>query len=160
MVFQNLAFLKDICFFGNMNHMFLLGCQEAHHHVWGLCFFLQAAQHSQKQSTELFQCMYFKDKDPETEERCISDGVIYSIRTNGVLVFIPRYVISNTKVMRSQLTSIQTHYRNGGFDPCVGKIPWRRERLPTPVFWPGEFHGLYSQYIRYHSLKHLLQQLY
>ena len=25
-----------------------------------------------------------------------------------------------------------------------GKIPWRRERLPTPVFWPGEFRGLYS----------------
>ena len=21
---------------------------------------------------------------------------------------------------------------------------WRRERLPTPLFWPGEFHGLYS----------------
>ena len=29
-----------------------------------------------------------------------------------------------------------------GFDPWVGKIPWRKERLPTPVFWPGEFHGL------------------
>ena len=28
-----------------------------------------------------------------------------------------------------------------GFDPWVGKIPWRRESLPTPVFWPGEFHG-------------------
>ena len=26
----------------------------------------------------------------------------------------------------------------------VRKIPWRRERLPTPVFWPGEFHGLCS----------------
>ena len=23
----------------------------------------------------------------------------------------------------------------------VGKIPWRRERLPTPVFWPGECHN-------------------
>ena len=23
-------------------------------------------------------------------------------------------------------------------------MPWRRERLPTQVFWPGEFHGLYS----------------
>ena len=22
----------------------------------------------------------------------------------------------------------------------VRKIPWRREWLPTPVFWPGEFH--------------------
>ena len=21
---------------------------------------------------------------------------------------------------------------------------WRRDRLPTPVFWPREFHGLYS----------------
>ena len=28
-----------------------------------------------------------------------------------------------------------------GFDPWVGKIPWGRERLPTPVFWPREFHG-------------------
>ena len=25
-----------------------------------------------------------------------------------------------------------------------GMIPWRRECLPTLVFWPGEFHGLYS----------------
>ena len=31
-----------------------------------------------------------------------------------------------------------------GFDHWVGKIPWRRERPPTPVFWSGEFHGLYS----------------
>ena len=26
------------------------------------------------------------------------------------------------------------------FDPWVGKIPWGREQLPIPVFWPGEFH--------------------
>ena len=26
-------------------------------------------------------------------------------------------------------------------DPWVGKICWRKEWLPTPVFWPGEFHG-------------------
>ena len=29
-------------------------------------------------------------------------------------------------------------------NPWVGKIPWRRKRLPTPVFLPGEFQGLYS----------------
>ena len=28
--------------------------------------------------------------------------------------------------------------------PGLGRVPWRRERLPTPVFWPGEFHELYS----------------
>ena len=27
-----------------------------------------------------------------------------------------------------------------GFNPWVGKIPWRRERLPSLVFWPGKFH--------------------
>ena len=27
------------------------------------------------------------------------------------------------------------------FDPKVGKISWRREWLPTPVFFPGISHG-------------------
>ena len=31
--------------------------------------------------------------------------------------------------------------RRTGFDPWAGKIPWRRAWQPTPVFWPGEFHG-------------------
>ena len=26
-------------------------------------------------------------------------------------------------------------------DPWVGKIPWRREWQPIPIFLPGEFHG-------------------
>ena len=44
----------------------------------------------------------------------------------------------------AQLVKIHLQCRRSGFDPWIGKIPWRRERLPTPVFWPGEFHGLYS----------------
>ena len=32
-------------------------------------------------------------------------------------------------------------YKRRSFDPWVGKIPWRREWLPTPVFLPGESHG-------------------
>ena len=31
--------------------------------------------------------------------------------------------------------------RHCGFNPWVGKIPWRRERQPTLVLLPGEFHG-------------------
>ena len=27
------------------------------------------------------------------------------------------------------------------FNPWAGKIPWRKEWLPTPLFLPGEFHG-------------------
>ena len=28
-----------------------------------------------------------------------------------------------------------------GFNPWVGKIPWRREWQPTPAFLPGKSHG-------------------
>ena len=34
------------------------------------------------------------------------------------------------------------------FDPWVEKIPCTRERLPTQVFWSGEFQGLYSPWGR------------
>ena len=31
--------------------------------------------------------------------------------------------------------------RKPAFDPWVGKIPWKREWQPAPVFLRGEFHG-------------------
>ena len=31
--------------------------------------------------------------------------------------------------------------RRHGFDPWVGKIPWRRKWQPTPVFLPSTSHG-------------------
>ena len=39
-------------------------------------------------------------------------------------------------------------YGRPGFDPWVGKMPWRREK---PGFWPGEFHGLCSPWCRKES---------
>ena len=29
----------------------------------------------------------------------------------------------------------------------LGRSTWRREQIPTPVFWPGEFRGLQSFWI-------------
>ena len=36
-------------------------------------------------------------------------------------------------------------------------IPWRRERLPTLVFWPGGFHGLWSPWG--HKELHMTERL-
>ena len=44
----------------------------------------------------------------------------------------------------AQLIKNPPAMRRSWFDPWVRKIPWRREWLSTPVFWPGEFHGQYS----------------
>ena len=41
----------------------------------------------------------------------------------------------------AQMVKNLLHCGKPRFDPWVGKIPWRREWLPTPVFLPGESHG-------------------
>ena len=38
-----------------------------------------------------------------------------------------------------------------GWIPGLGRSPGEGKRLPTPVFWPGEFHGLYSPWGRKES---------
>ena len=32
-------------------------------------------------------------------------------------------------------------WKRRGFDPWVGKTPWRRARQPALIFLPGESHG-------------------
>ena len=39
------------------------------------------------------------------------------------------------------MVRIHLQWERHRFDPWVWKIPQRREWLPTPVFWPGRFHG-------------------
>ena len=40
-----------------------------------------------------------------------------------------------------ELTCQCRRHKRCGFDPWVGKIPWRRAWQSTPVFFPGESHG-------------------
>ena len=53
------------------------------------CIF-QSSQYSQRESQELFQCLYFRGRGTD-DENCIVDAVVYQLRTNGIFVFIPRY---------------------------------------------------------------------
>ena len=59
--------------------------------------------------------------------------------------FLKKVIISIPIFQRAslvaQMVKICLQCRRCRFDPWFGKIPWRRERLPTPVFLPGEFHG-------------------
>ena len=49
--------------------------------------------------------------------------------------WLPRWL--NFREFACQCRRLRSH----GFNPSVEKIPWRRERQPTPVFLPGKFHG-------------------
>ena len=46
--------------------------------------------------------------------------------------------------LMSQLVNNPPAIQETWIGSLARKIPWRREKLPTPVFWPREFHGLYS----------------
>ncbi|XP_071139750.1 DIS3-like exonuclease 1 [Mytilus edulis] len=61
----------------------------------------RASQYAQRDSQELFQCLYFKGRD-SNDECCIVDAVIFQLRNNGVYVFIPRYGIKGPVYLRSK----------------------------------------------------------
>ena len=48
----------------------------------------------------------------------------------------------------SSVTSLQICTQPRNSNSHRENSPWRREQLPTPVFWPGEFHGLYNPWGR------------
>ena len=43
-------------------------------------------------------------------------------------------------------------HRRHGFDPWVGKIPWKRKWQPTPVFLPGRYHRQRSRAAAVHGI--------
>ena len=56
----------------------------------------------------------------------------------------PRFFSKDQKILLTSLVAQMVknlQFRRPRFKTRVGKISCRRECLPTPVFFPGEFHG-------------------
>ena len=43
--------------------------------------------------------------------------------------------------IRLRWSNVCLQYARPRFNPWVRKIPWRRKWQPTPVLFPGKFHG-------------------
>ena len=54
---------------------------------------------------------------------------------------IPAFLDSRELPSWLRWSSICLQCGRPGFNPWVGKIPWRRKWQPTPVFLPGKSHG-------------------
>ena len=105
-----------------------------------VCFMFQAS-HISDSRVFIFLCLtYF-----------INHSILWSIHViaNGRISFFfmtEQYAIVCVCVcvwasLMAQKERICHQCRGTEFNPWVGKIPWRREWLPTPVFLPAEFHG-------------------
>ena len=69
-------------------------------------------------------------------ERVRQSGTLY-LFVNYIYIFIYLHWAS----LVAQMVKNCLRCRRLGFDPWVGKIPWRRAWQPTSVFLPGESHG-------------------
>ena len=63
--------------------------------------------------------------------RSVGEGIGYPLQYSWAFLV--------AQLVKNLLAMWETWVRSLGWED-----PWRRERLPTPVFRSGEFHGLYS----------------
>ncbi|TNN30161.1 DIS3-like exonuclease 1 [Liparis tanakae] len=91
----------------------------------------RAAQRAQKASTELFQCLYFRDRDPQTDRRCVADAVVYSIRDNGVLVFVPEYGVKGPVYLKNREGQVAAVGADGGCEWQSGAVLRHSDRIST-----------------------------
>ena len=70
----------------------------------------------------------------------MSEGLRYNMVTIVVNTVLYNWNLLTTSLVAQMVKNLPVMQRPG-FDLWVGKIPWRRDWLPTPVFLPGEFHG-------------------
>ncbi|XP_074514253.1 DIS3-like exonuclease 1 [Sebastes fasciatus] len=91
----------------------------------------RAAQQAQKVSTELFQCLYFKESDPQSDQRCVADAVIYSIRDNGVLVFVPEYGVKGPVYMKNREGQVVATGQDGSCEWQSGSVRRHSDHITT-----------------------------
>ena len=83
-----------------------------------------------------------KLKEEERSFPVQRDWMLYVFSYWCALYHLPLRTLTHaqTHVSLKQWKKSAWNAGRSGFDPWVKKIPWRRERLPTPIFFPGEFH--------------------
>lgn len=91
----------------------------------------RAAQRAQKTSTELFQTLFFKDRDPETDLSCEADAVIYAVRDNGVLVFVPQYGVKGPVYVKSREGEVVTAVHDGICEWRTGTVQRHADHIST-----------------------------
>ena len=71
-------------------------------------------------------------------------SVVYVLRKRAELQTTRKNVMklpTQWASLVAQWKRICLQCRRPGFDPWVGKIPWRMKWKPTPIFLPGKSHG-------------------
>ncbi|KAJ2549805.1 hypothetical protein EV175_004308, partial [Coemansia sp. RSA 1933] len=59
---------------------------------------------AQRESTELFQSRFVAQQTQNGEKRLVADGVVAEVRTNGLIVYVPRFGLRGPVHLRNKIT--------------------------------------------------------
>ncbi|KAM7405650.1 hypothetical protein PAMP_000084 [Pampus punctatissimus] len=91
----------------------------------------RAAQHVQNWSTKLFQCLYFKERDPQTDQCCVADALIYAIHDDGVLVFVPQYGVKGPVYVKNREGQVVAAGQDGSCEWQNGSVRRHSDHITT-----------------------------
>ena len=97
------------------------------------CKIMQILSHK-KSMFEILIVMFFKLLQKNNNKRQQDE---WHLEHKDYLHVQKQLLVTSCKESTCQCRRCKRH----GFDPWVGKIPWRRKRLPTLVFLSGKSHG-------------------
>ena len=99
-------------------------------------------------NTEIRLIIFFAAEDGEALYSQQKQDLELTVAQIMSSLFIAKFRLKWRKVEKTTGASLVTQMvknclqcRRPGFNLLVRKIPWRRVWLPTPVFFPREFHG-------------------
>ena len=102
-----------------------------------IVFSSQAAQHAQRDSQELFQSRFFQEHEDD-DDVCTADAIIYQLRANGVMVYVPRSDLKNTTLLWIRSICIVHNYakhkdqkRSFFFSPCACWSCWTLDAISS-----------------------------
>ncbi|ESO87500.1 hypothetical protein LOTGIDRAFT_127673 [Lottia gigantea] len=106
----------------------------------------KAAQNAQRDSQELFQSLYFKDKKP-SDEQCIVNAVIFQLRINGFLVYIPRYGIKGPVYLRNKEGQVVYINKQGDSEWLSGSINKDDQSISVQTIHGSQTYKLFNHII-------------
>ena len=113
-------------------------------------------------------CCYTVSKCKCSQIKALENPLMYKRCSHSVVVYISTFLAFKpiTGYIHFSTSTSYSHFFHNGlrslsailpcqfvcvyickrrwFNPCVGKIPWKRTWQPPPIFLPGESHGLGS----------------
>ncbi|XP_029354236.1 DIS3-like exonuclease 1 [Echeneis naucrates] len=91
----------------------------------------RAAKRAQKLSTELFQCLYFKDRDAQKDPCCVANAIIYTVRDDGVLAFVPEYGVKAPVYIKNREGQVLVAAQDGSCEWQSGSVRRYADRITT-----------------------------